>query len=100
MYRPFKSVSFSGLLCCLIASPMIMSGTYKQVAENNKSTLVIYTSPEIAGIRTADMLLMEEADKMYDSIRLKKYGLNRKAFEYAWKGFKYLQGKRRLDNRG
>src|SRR5882724_10608380 len=98
MLRPFKSVSVSRLLCCFI----MVSGPYRQMTEkeSNKPTLIIYTSKIIEGIRTADMQLKLQADNLYDSIRLRRFGLNRQAFEFAWKGYNYLEAKRRLSNPG
>ncbi len=98
MYRPFKSVSLGSLLCCLAVSPMLMSGSRQQAPVNQVSTLIIYTSPEVEGIRTVANVLTQEADNLYDSIRLKRFGLARKAFEYAWRGYKYLLSERRLNN--
>ena len=66
--------------------------------ESNKPTLIIYTSKIIEGIRTADMQLKLQADNLYDSIRLRRFGLNRQAFEFAWKGYTYLEEKRKLGN--
>src|SRR5689334_14294279 len=101
MYRPFRSVSISRLLCYFMLSPFLISGSYKLtqgLAE--KSTLIIYTSASVEGIMTPDLKLKAQADNLYDSIRLKRFGLNRQAFEYAWKGYNLLETKRRLRNAG
>lgn len=101
MYRPFKSVSISRLLCYFMLSPVLISGSYKLTQGlPEKSTLIIYTSPAVEGIMTPDLKLKAQADNLYDSIRLKRFGLNRQAFEYAWKGYNFLETKRRLSNPG
>src|SRR5712672_1561496 len=101
MYRPFKSVSISRLLYYFMLSPFLISGSYRLTSGlSTKPTLIIYTSPVVEGIITPDMQLKAQADNLYDSIRLKRFGLNRQAFEFAWKGYNYLETKRRLSNPG
>jgi len=82
-------------------SPFLISGSYRLTSGSpTRPTIIIYTSPEVEGIITPDMHLKAQADNLYDSIRLKRFGLNRQAFEFAWKGYNYLEAKRRLSNPG
>src|SRR5215831_1646830 len=96
--NPLKSVSPGRLLFFFMLYPVLISGSRWRASEHIKTSLIIYTAPFVEGIRTADMLLQEQADKLYHSIRLKRFGLNRQAFEYAWKGYTVLHEKRRLNN--
>src|SRR6201999_1188348 len=46
----------------------------------------------------ADAMVVE-ADSMYSNLSLRKYGLTKKAFEYAWKGYKNLIKRGLVPNR-
>ena len=103
MRRPFKSVSFGSLLCFFALYPVLISGTNKKgneadtkiaAAEVNTTT----PSPVITIIKPVEELLQDETDALYDSIRGKRYGLSKEAFEYAWKGYKQLLENKRLSN--
>jgi hypothetical protein len=91
-----KSVSAGALLLLFVAWPVLMSGTRKQ---SRKTGEVVTTTaiPDSISL-TPDMLLETEATSLYDSMHLKRAGLNKKAFLYAWKGYKHLIDSRRLSN--
>ncbi len=86
--RPFRSVSSASLLFLLVASPILISGTKSSVSENNSiNSAAISLS---AGWKSTKELIVDEAYALYDSMKLKKFGLSKKAFEFAWKGYKTL----------
>jgi hypothetical protein len=98
MYKPFKSVSVGSLLCLFFSWPVLISGTHKQDENKEPTTITSTTSSAVTVIKSASQLLLEEADALYDSMHLKKWGLSKKAFEYAWKGYKQLLDERQLNN--
>lgn len=46
--------------------------------------------------KTYEATLIAEAHALYEDLSLKKMGLNKQAFEYAWKGYKHLVKKGKL----
>ncbi|WEK36807.1 MAG: murein L,D-transpeptidase catalytic domain family protein [Candidatus Pseudobacter hemicellulosilyticus] len=96
MYRPLKSVSFS-LLCLFVASPVLISGTYTLLEERDP-VIVLHQPADVVVNKSSLTLLMEEGTALYDSMQLYRYGLTRKAFAYAWKGYNYLYDKKSLLN--
>jgi hypothetical protein len=93
MYRNFRSVSFKSLLCFFVAAPALMSGTHSEPS-NNSPVTILYIPPAATLSDVAKTVAKEEvlieADSVYDGMKLKKFGLTRRAFEYAWKGYKTL----------
>lgn len=83
--RPFRSVSSASLLLLLVATPILISGTKSTVPENTN-----VNSTTHVGIISAKNILVQEASALYDSMKLKKFGLSKKAFELAWMGYKNL----------
>jgi hypothetical protein len=98
MYKPYKSVSIGSLLCLFFSWPVLISGT-RNVEEGKQeiTTIISTTSPAVSIIKPAAQLLLEESNALYDSIQLKKWGLSKKAFEYAWIGYKQLLEERQID---
>ncbi|NJO25989.1 MAG: hypothetical protein HC867_09855 [Bacteroidia bacterium] len=45
-------------------------------------------------------VLKQQSDKIYDSLQLENYGLHPEAFEYAYRGHRYLADKGLLENPG
>ncbi|MDX1936187.1 MAG: murein L,D-transpeptidase catalytic domain family protein [Flavihumibacter sp.] len=88
-----KSVSTGCLLFLLLTAPSLIagSGTLKPgtITKANIATIAIKSKAEALAL---------EAYSLYDSMNLKSYGLSKKAFEYAWRGYQYLQEKGRLVN--
>ena len=95
MYRPFRTVSFS-LLSIFITSPVLISGTSSSV--ENPNEIILYQPVDVTIVKSATELLMEEGAKLYDSLQLNRHGLSKKAFTYAWKGYKHLVERKRLSN--
>src|SRR4030095_5743940 len=93
MYRPLNSVSTYVGILLLIVSPMLMSGISKQesmVSTQSSVTLaasVISSTP--LAVVAAPNKLIAEAHSLYDSMKLMRVGLSKKAFEFAWKGYQY-----------
>jgi len=91
-------MSFGVLLCFLAVSPVITSGSHKSgerkytTASSGSST--ISTTAVVA--KSSKQLLEEEADGLYQTMNLRRLGLSRKAFEYAWRGYKSLLQSNRI----
>lgn len=88
MYRPFKSVSTASLICLLLIAPILISGTYSD--DIDKSTVPVIITDSTNSPKTEKELIQEEAQSFYASMNLKRFGLSKKAFEFAWQGYKRL----------
>jgi hypothetical protein len=103
MQRPVKTMSVGVLLCFLAVSPVITSGSRNIPGKAENATITIgssaiTTTNTVAVVtKSATQLLEEEAAGMYQLMNLRKWGLSRKAFEYAWKGYKHLLQNRRIN---
>lgn len=106
MRNPVKAMSFGILLGFLAVSPVITSGTGREEVKEVKTTdpvrgftkataRMISKTGSIA--KSAAEVIAEEASSLYDAIDLKDFGLSGKAFEYAWKGYKYLLEKGKIN---
>lgn len=82
-----KSVVVTSLFAFLLLSPVFMSGTLR-----------VSTTAERNAAITIDEALTKESAVLYDSLRLDEFGLNEKAFQYAWRGYQYLLEKGKLAN--
>jgi len=80
-------------------SPLLISGT-KNNAANYTPSHTVNTIADRAPIVKDDVreLIHNEAVSLYEEMDLKKFGLNKKAFEYAWRGYQYLLNKGKLKN--
>lgn len=100
MKRNFRSVSFKSILCFFVTAPALMSVTHSRFSNESPAvTLIIppaVTLSEIAS--TVKEGVYAEADSIYDGMKLRKFGLTKKAFEYAWKGYKNLLVKGAVPN--
>ena len=109
MQRPVKNLSVRGMLtafvkassvtCFLAVTPVITIGTNATAREAKyggqhieaPATMATTAAPAApAVVQSAARLLEEEANDLYQTMNLKKWGLSRKAFEYALKGYKHL----------
>ena len=92
MKRNFRSVSFKTILCFFVTAPALMSVTHSRFS--NEAPVVTLTIPPatmISDLATSSKdEIYVEADSIYDGMKLRKFGLTKKAFEYAWKGYKNL----------
>lgn len=107
MYRPLKSVSTYIGLFLLIISPVLISGTSKQSGHISAavaspalpvSLTTAITTNSTVNVAVSSNKLTTEAHLLYDSLKLKRVGLSRKAFELAWKGYKYMLSRHLLRN--
>lgn len=96
--KSFKSVSAGVLLLLLVSWPVLMSGTRQQGRENAEAVITTSAAPQVSTPLSSESLSELEAISLYDSMRLKRFGLTKKAFLFAWKGYKHLLQKRRLSN--
>ncbi len=92
MYRPLKSVTAASLLCLLLISPVLISGTDDPYAKN-----ILVSSASL--LKSANDLVRDEAGALYDSMKLKRFGLSKKAFVFAYQGYKHLRERGQLDNK-
>jgi hypothetical protein len=66
------------------------------IAGSGKSSIIPIANPLV---KTTDNIVKTAAAQhlsLYESLRLKRYGLNKAAFDYAFKGYQYLLSKRKL----
>jgi hypothetical protein len=92
-----KSVSAGVLLLLLIGWPVLMSGTRQQDLKIVAADSTI-AEPPVSIPLSPETLSELEAISLYDSMRLKRFGLTKKAFLFAWKGYKQLLQERKLNN--
>jgi L,D-transpeptidase catalytic domain len=83
-----KSVVVIFFFAVSLFTPVLMSGStskakYKAAARNN-------------GINNS--ILSTSSTVLYDSLKLGEFGLNKKAFNYAWKGYLSLYEKGKITN--
>lgn len=94
MKRTYRKMSMGVLLCFFAVSPVISAGTDEEVKEPAAviSTAAPVRIPAVASehVKTAAELFEAEAVGMYKEMKLKKWGLSIKAFEYALKGYRNL----------
>ena len=69
--------------------PVLMSGT---------TSKTVYKARHYSGINSS--LLTASAEVVYDSLNLGEFGLNQKAFDYAWRGYLNLYEKGSISNFG
>lgn len=93
-----KSVSAGVLLLLLLGWPVLMSGTRQQGLKTLEAANTATAVPPVSIPLSPEALSELEAISLYDSMRLKRIGLAKKAFLFAWKGYKHLLQKRKLSN--
>lgn len=84
-----KSISLVGML--LLAVPALISGS------GNSSANRFSTNP-VADLKETNTkkIVVSESMAIYESMKLKRYGLSRTAFDYAWKGYQQLSDQRKI----
>lgn len=108
MYCLLKSASTYAGIFLLMLSPVLISGTsgtkaiIKPVATITTSTPTarVASSAVVAPLASVSgsTKLIAQAHAIYDSMKLKRAGLSKKAFESAWKGYQYMLRKKMLRN--
>lgn len=82
----------------LVGWPVMISGTNKQDRKTVEAATIAQPAPPASTPLSVEDLVALEANSLYDSMRLKRAGLSKKAFVFAWKGYKRLLTKRKLGN--
>jgi len=83
-----KSVSLAGLFFLFLVSPALISSSNKGAAAVTGFTLNEDGLPVVE--KSEAVRITEEALSLYDSMHLSRFGLSKKAFEYAWTGYQKL----------
>ena len=92
-----RSVSIAGMLFLFLISPALISSSSKDAASVTGFTI---NKDGLPVVEKAEALrISEEAISLYDSMHLRKFGLSKKAFEYAWKGYQRLLKVGRLNKK-
>lgn len=82
-----KSVSVMGIGMLILLTPFNMTGSGSNLVTSPVQNIVSVSVPTVK--KTVEAT--SEALVMYDSLQLKKVGLSKQAFEYAWKGYTNLK---------
>ncbi|MBS1935661.1 MAG: murein L,D-transpeptidase catalytic domain family protein, partial [Bacteroidetes bacterium] len=93
MKNKFCFVSVFGLVTLLLLAPVSQAG-------NNPKTKTRFPDSRTIVHKSSSEAFYAEVDSLYDQIDLKELGLSQKAFEYAYKGYKYLLKHHLLSNSG
>jgi hypothetical protein len=89
MYCKMKYVVVMFFFAVTLFTPVLMSGT---------SAKTNYKAARYNGINNS--LLTVSSTVIYDSLKLGEFGLNQKAFNYAWRGYLNLYEKGKITNPG
>jgi hypothetical protein len=81
-----KSISLAGMLLLLLILPSFISGSGKHSSNPISGNPVTDNSAK----KNTKKIVVSESMNLYDTLRLKRVGLSRSAFEYAWKGYQQL----------
>ena len=88
----------------LILSPVLISGTSNPTIIVEPASAITEVPQTPTTIVTSAVpisnsnKLVAEARSLYDSMKLRRVGLSKKAFELAWKGYHYMLNKHMLRN--
>ena len=108
MNRKLSRATLLIIIGVVVASPFLISGKNTTSAPLQSQAVSAEISNANILLKPADMtppvkqvsrleMLSKEARSLYDSMRLNRYGLTRKAFEYAYRGYKSLLEKGNLN---
>lgn len=81
MCRIFNPVSVVALVALTLSAPASHAGSGPRAKHNTHVA---------AKATTRNIAFEEEVSSLYDQIDLEQFGLSKKAFEYAYKGYQYL----------
>lgn len=103
MYPKLSRAAIVAVLTLLVISPFLVSGKKDGIREKLfGSNPIILLKPadvvRVPKVLTTEEILKEESAGLYESMKLRRYGLTRKAFEYAYRGYKTLLLKGHLSN--
>jgi hypothetical protein len=110
MFVPLNSLSTYIVTIVLVLSPFLISGTSAdKKANSTQVTAVVSSTSAKASARFAESAPPEHAvtpassqivhaQALYTAMKLNRVGLSKKAFEYAFKGYQYMLGKKLIKN--
>jgi hypothetical protein len=98
LYLKSRSLTLSGVFCCCLTAPLLISGVPLEKNPANAEKSVLYVPVDLVISKPKISVVTDEARLMYEKLKLKNSGLNRTVFEYAWKGYKYLLSKGKVSN--
>lgn len=84
MRRIFNPVSVSIFIAFILLAPVVQARTGPRAKAANHHLKVSHSS------KSFSLAFEQEASSLYSQIELEDLGLNKKAFEYAYKGYLYL----------
>jgi hypothetical protein len=92
MNRTKNLVSCCAILGLLTVTPVLMAGS------SPKKNLSAYSSRTVhsPSRKAFSEIFTKEVTSLYEEMDLKQFGLSQKAFEYAYKGYKYLLSRHSL----
>ncbi|MHA4843073.1 murein L,D-transpeptidase catalytic domain family protein [Flavitalea antarctica] len=99
LYLKSRSFTLSGIFCCCLSTPLLISGVPLERNPPKIEKHILYVPADLVVPRPKISSVSDEAKLMYDKLKLRRSGLSRKVFEYAWKGYKHLLSKGRVNNR-
>ncbi len=95
MKTVIKALTVAGLFILLLVSPVFISGS-------GNTTIQVCSATASAGnnciSENIPVKQQSEAATLYDAMKLKRFGLSKAAFEYAYKGYHYLLNKKVLNS--
>ncbi len=90
LYLKSKSLTITAVLCCCLSAPLLISGVPPEKTAPSSERHILYLPADVVIKKTAARVVADEAHDLYEAMQLKRAGLNKKVFEYAWKGYKNL----------
>jgi len=88
MSRIFKFLLYFSVISLMILSPLANAGNRSGQFTPNAKSLIEITTDSISN----------QAEELYDSLKLKNLGLKKEAFDYAYKGYHHLAEEGELNN--
>jgi len=87
------------LIPTLMLSSMILMSARSADHRNNRKRVSNSSGSGKVAVANLSRSMHEQAMEVYESGDLQKYGLSRRAFEFAWKGYQYLLKKGKVQKR-
>jgi hypothetical protein len=86
MYKPIKPLMLAGAFLLILSAPTLQAANPPTTKKSTRSGLL--KEPSISLSTPEDF--ETTVTSLYDQIDLKQFGLTKKAFQYAYKGYIYL----------
>lgn len=86
MFKPLKPVMLAGAFILLFTSAHLQAANPPKIRTTISSRFLLEPLVTVAPLDDFE----SEVTSLYEQIELKQFGLTRKAFEYAYKGYIYL----------